>query len=290
MGQGSTLALPSPDQQWVAFTRENDLWLWDVARGAATRATQVGAPYDQRYASVFVLLTAWSADSRRLLFHVSAGNLECVDCDRPDFELRPAEYGFFFYDLESGAVRGLGSDLPGQFEAWLPDGEFLLSSPESRLTQAVLMRFNPAGRRTTPLKLPAGGYGQIDVSHSGQAFVTSFGLERDGRLASQILRVDLNSGQATALTPVGDWAAYQWPRFSPSGERVAYIRQLELPGSRWPPRVLMVGERRLLDCSEELKNLDFRWVNDSTLAASCGNEVFVVDADSGEVRGRQPVE
>ncbi|MCZ6858517.1 MAG: DPP IV N-terminal domain-containing protein, partial [Gemmatimonadetes bacterium] len=91
---GSTYPLPSNDQRHIAFVRDNDLWLLDVGTGSVTQTTHLGRPYTAGQASVYVLVTAWSSDSRRLLYYVMDGPtmdgpIETV----PELEVPAVEYG-----------------------------------------------------------------------------------------------------------------------------------------------------------------------------------------------------
>src|SRR4029077_18223365 len=56
--RGTTGPLVSPDQKRIAFTRDNDLWVLDLATMRPTRATKLGRPYTNQLASVFVLQTS----------------------------------------------------------------------------------------------------------------------------------------------------------------------------------------------------------------------------------------
>ena len=93
---GSTSPQVSPDQRWIAFIKENDLWLYNTHTQTMRPATHVGRPYTEKLASVLVLVMNWSADSTRVLVKVVAGETECVDCeDREDWKRRKAAYGYF---------------------------------------------------------------------------------------------------------------------------------------------------------------------------------------------------
>jgi hypothetical protein len=112
--QGSTGPLVSPNQHWVAFTQNHDLWLCDTSSGRCSHSTSLGQPQAEALASVDVLILAWSPDSRGLLLHLTAGDTEFPDCDCPDLNVRNTRYGFYRFTLQAYSAELL--DLPKDFE------------------------------------------------------------------------------------------------------------------------------------------------------------------------------
>ncbi len=87
----------------IAFVRDNDLWLLDIGTGSVTQTTHLGRPYTDSQASVFVLVTEWSSDSRRLLYHVMAGETEDMEGMSPELEVRGS--GVWVPHLRHGVRR-----------------------------------------------------------------------------------------------------------------------------------------------------------------------------------------
>src|SRR5262249_28609218 len=107
----------SRDERWIAFTKDNDLWLYNTRTQTKRRATRVGRPYAKKFASVLALVVSWSADSTRVLIKVTPGDTECVDCDdRGDWKPRKANYGYFAYSVSNGALSKV--HLPDDFAVW----------------------------------------------------------------------------------------------------------------------------------------------------------------------------
>lgn len=284
LGRGSTLPLPSPDGRWLAFTRENDVWLLDPDTGESRRITHVGAPADDHYLAVFVYLTAWSPDSSRILYHVAAGLAEDAEGEGPVLKERPREYGYFIFDRAEETQLPL--ELHGQFQAWLPDGDFLLLPEETRPLVQPLLRFNPLTKTLAAVGSLLGWYGQISVSADGRWALAGVGQQAEGRLTTQLIRIDLATGETSPVTPVGEWADYQWPRFSPSARFIAYVRQHEMDTDSWPRQSLVVDDRSVYFCAGFPKRLDFAWINDRSLVASCGDEIVILNAANGKVKGK----
>ncbi|MEE8199909.1 MAG: hypothetical protein V3R29_01965, partial [Candidatus Acidoferrales bacterium] len=205
---GTTRPTDSPDERWVAFARDGELWLLEILTGQLTQITRIAQPYDETYASIEALVTAWSPGSQKILYAVDHGETECVDCeDRGDWEVRPAEYGFFIYDLENEVHQGI--EFPGKFEAWLPDGSFLLTPAPGqleRMTQQRLLRWQPGQHTLEQVSDLIGLFGQLDVAPSGRRVLVSLGRSPGGRLNSQIVELDLVTRAARPVTQVGTWA------------------------------------------------------------------------------------
>ncbi len=127
---GTTAPWPSPDSRWIVFGRNLDLHLLNVATRQEQQITHLGRPYvPGRYAPVDVLATAWSADSRRLLFTVAPGEVVCEYCD-DSVRIAQAPYGLHIYDVVTGASHPLALPKAFQFQAWLPDGSLLGIVPQ----------------------------------------------------------------------------------------------------------------------------------------------------------------
>ncbi len=198
---GSTYPLPSNDQRHIAFGRDNDLWLLDVGTGSVTQATHVGRPYTAGQASVFVLVTAWSSDSRRLLYHVMAGETEDPEGRSPELEVRAAEYGFHIYDMESGESQSI--DIPGEYLAWLPSGDFLLTMTDSLPPDGQLFRLGAEDGDLALVTSQRGWFLQADRSPDGNLLLVSIGRRVAGRTMSQIVEVDVTTGAVQEVTSVG---------------------------------------------------------------------------------------
>lgn len=252
------------------------------------RITHVGLPHDERYASVEALVTAWSSDSRRILYYVDHGETECVDCDdRGDWEIREADYGFYVYDLATGSSKPVL--LPGEFEIWLPDGSLLLSPLSDQYadsTQQWLIRFDLENGRAHPLGELRGWFTQFDASADARWLLVNVGRRVEGELTSQVFKVNLETGEAEPVTPVSDWATFQSPRFSPTARAAAHIHQERLDDSGRPHETLVVDGRTLFECKPRPERLGFEWVTDQVLAVGCGNELFILDAGSGAAKAR----
>ena len=277
---GSTYPLPSSDQRQIAFVRDNDLWLLDVGTGSVTQTTHVGRPFTANQASVYVLVTTWSSDSRRLLYYVTYGRT----MGSPELELPAAEYGFHIYDTESGESQPI--DIPGEYLAWLPSGDFLLTLTDTIPVEGQLFRLGAEGGNLTLVTPQRGWFGQADGSPDGNLLLVSIGRRVAGRGTSQIVEVDVTTGAVQEVTPAGGWTEFQWPRFSPSGTRIAYQHRLNEP-TRF---VVVVDGKPVYHCKTVSIRCTPQWIDDRSLVIpDLGPDekaLVVVDADSGEVKGR----
>ena len=246
---GTTGPVVSPDQKRIAFTRGNDLAVLDLAGLRSIQATRVGVPATDQLASVFVLITSWSADSRKILYHVESGETDDPDSPAPERKVRKAPYGDYVYDIETRTSSR--TFLPGDFRAWLPDGDVLVQAGEAKNEQ--LMRVHP-GDKNGQLLATAGNYDQVEVKPDGRQILAT----RD----TEIVLIDLADGK-TAILAKGVWAEYQWPHFSPSGTHLSYLREYPLSTPGWNGHELLVdGAPRYRSDKDFL----FYWITDDTLA------------------------
>lgn len=105
---GTTAPTVSPDNKWIAFVRNQDLWLYETATQQVKRATSIGRPYTKVFASIEVLIVAWSRDGGRILIRTEPG--ETGRRARPTMDTS---------SIDSDSDRSRGS----RFQNWrLPDG------------------------------------------------------------------------------------------------------------------------------------------------------------------------
>jgi len=292
--RGTTSPVGSPDQKLVAYTRAGDLWLFDVASKGERRLTHVGMPATKTLASVDVFITSWSFDGRKILYAVSAGDTDDPEGRQVSKKERPANYGRYILDLANG--QNVAVKLPSpRLLKWLPDESVLFESG-SRLSV-----WRPAADSRAFAESLYGIFGAIDVSRDGRKLAMTFSPNSPAPRAVQILAVDLASEakQAVSVTPLGRWAEYQWPRFSPSGKRIAYIHQTgreRIEGSRgYRP----VGELAV-DGKSSFKFAGtghFEWIDESNVALTLsrlsrdmqGIELVVWNVDETREVGRHQI-
>lgn len=283
--QGVTGPLVSANQKHIAFTRENDLWILELATMQAKRVTQVGRPYTKQLASVFVEITAWSADSRRILYHVESGETEDADGEAPPLKTRQAPFGFHIYELPSG--KSAPTYINGVFEAWLPNGDLLVK--EGEYQNARLIRVRPGEKSGAPLPTKPGDYSQVQLSPDGREMLASVG---DTKRGAEIVRIAIETGNLYSITK-GKWAEFQWPGFSPSGNHLSYVRKFP-NGERGRYGNELFIDGHLVYRSE----LPFRyyWIDEATLAllvhdwsAVDKRTWVVVDRETGKEKSSIPI-
>ena len=265
---GSTSPRVSPDQHWVAFTRENDLWLYNTRTQRMRRATHIGRPYTEKLASVLVLVVNWSADSTRVLLKVTAGDTECEDCeDRGDWKPRKSAYGYFAYNIGTGgSARSLYRRI-----SQCGIGELTGSLVGSR----------EFSEDPSPVMVVPGAKPQPAHGLEGRS-VLGLNVSRDGNWAvaatseykhSHIVRVDLKAGEAVALTAEGGFGEYQAAKISPGDTQVSWIHRTGavIAGTKQ----LVVDGKTVFTCASE--RLVYEWLDEQRIAVSCDGMVQVVD-------------
>jgi hypothetical protein len=272
LGFGDTQQLPSPNYMLLAYIDSTrNLALYNVSTGQSKQITSVAQPQDDVFAAIAVLITCWSKDSQKLLYYVSPGDTECDDCDREGWEMRPAAYGFYIYDLKS--AQPVMTKLPAEFQDWINGEEMLLAGPYNGTV--TLYRFSPFNNHSSAITAVPGSIGQIEVSQDGHwlTAVLSTGISKDPR-PSRIVKIDLSSGELAYLTSPGAFTEYQWPRFSPNGKRIAYVQNEYARDI-----VIMVNGEKIfapeLNCFPRIC-----WIDDTNIAVFCKNGLVVMDIEA----------
>ena len=282
-GVGTTAPVVSPDDRRVAFTKDNDLWIDDLKSGARQRLTHHGRKSDDTFASVYVLITGWSADGKQILYNVAHSDAEDPEGIDPPREIRAVPYGFRILDVANGGSKA--ARLAGEFQLWLPDGRFLLTSSDADYLHGALMAQAPGQElpdRLTPVR---GLWGQADVSRDGKWLVASLGqpaprqpdqMEDETALTSRIVKMDLKNGALTDVTAPGSWSEFQTPRFSPGGARLSWVRQGEPDASGFASGAVLVDGKEIGTFSMPVEP---RWIDDNTLVISHAGGIDVIQAD-----------
>ncbi|MBV9079746.1 MAG: DPP IV N-terminal domain-containing protein [Elusimicrobia bacterium] len=291
---GTTAPVVSPDQRRAAFAMENDLWIQDLKTGAREKVTRHGRAESDEYASVYVLVTAWSPDSKSVLYQVTHGETEDAEGHQAEKQVRPVEYGAHVYDVDKKRSRAVA--LAGDFQAWLPDGRVVLTSSEPELLVKALLVQKLDSDMPERLVPDRGLWGQADVSPDGRWILISLGQQgpkpadpnEEPPLVSRIVKVDVQNGKLVDVTTPGSWSEFQMPRFSPSEKQTAWIRQGEPDASGFSKAALIVDgkERGQFDLPVE-----YRWITDDAIAVAHLDDIDVVRASDGaRIGGRKIAE
>jgi hypothetical protein len=266
--EGSTLPRVSPNQMKVALVRQKNVLVRDLETGNEQRVTTEG--HGDRCGVVEASISAWSADSARLMVHLGYMPNEEEEGDCSDASAAP---GDFVFDLATQKREPLHP--PGEVIAWLPDGSFLLTEASQAQPAATRLLRWRIGEAAAPVAFPAGHYGQVRVGRGWHYAVASAagGIGKDSR----IVRWELEKNTLEGVTTPGTWTEYQWPKLSPSEQQVAFVRNGEL----WTRDHMVIHPPQQL--------IDYEWVDDHTLVVETPAELMVVGADDRQVMGRVSV-
>lgn len=270
---GTTAPTVSPDNKWIAFVRNQDLWLYETATQQVKRATSIGRPYTKVFASIEVLIVAWSRDGGRILIRTEPGETECVDCeDRGDWKARKADYGYFLYRLRQRQVERV--KVPElEIAGWLDD-EWLLGTTTTTPNSMVITKLDGTAR---PLAVDLGSQSvsQLRLTSNGESAYAA--LHRDDS-SSQIVRISPKTGEVTPISEKGSFAEFQWPVPSPGDRQVAWMQQVGSVPS--PSSRLLVNGKPIFSCA--MAGLSFEWIDETRLVTNCGENVVILDSSNGK--------
>ncbi len=264
--KGTTAPVPSPDQRYVAYARALDVWLYDLAADSARRLTSMALPGNDTTAATFVWITGWSPTGERLLVYLDHEEVEDPESYRPNLAVQAADYGYYSCDVP--LARCSRVTLPGNFQTWLPSGEYLLSTDEPVPTERRLIRYDARTGKALPLSSGSGWFLQIDVARNADRALTSVMRGSGGNASTQVLALDLNSGSLTPVTNVGSLGEYQWAQYSPSANRVAYLRRVGREQG-----TIVVDGRPVYRCESLQGSCRAHWINEQVLAVE---EIVIV--------------
>ncbi len=291
--QGTASAVLSPNQEMIAFTQNNDLWVENLKDKTMTRLTRHGREKSINMAGVYVLITCWSFDSRQILYYVTHSETADVDNSAVSLETPSAAYGYRIYDL--GAKNSKPIQLPGEFEAWLPNGEFLLTSAETEMFDKTLLLFKQGDELPQVLSPTKGWWGQSRVSSDGRNVLIAFSaalpsarlksidehtLNDDPRFSSRIVKLNLRTKKLFDVSPSGFWSEYQMPSTSPSGKHIAYIQQEEIDNSGYIHGKLVVDDKAIANFPG--LPFEYHWINEDTIALADDQTIVLVNANTGK--------
>jgi hypothetical protein len=104
--------------------------------------------------------------------------------------------------------------------------------------------------------------------------------------------VDVRDGKTSTLI-TGKWEEFQFPKYSPSGNHVAHIRQYPLTTRGWYGHQLFVDGALVYDSDEDLS---YDWIDPEVIAilrfkhGSLKNPTWIlIDRETGKEKLAQPI-
>ena len=272
----------SPDNKKLVFAKNGDLWIRDLTTSAERRVTDVARPYDGEYSWVSIEIRGWSPRSDHLIYEVVRADRHGFDScgwgDRPRPVIRDAAYGLYLYDLKSGAIRAVS--IPGDLVAWISNDEVISTTKKHRFV-SPFVRIKLGSTQEHPVPFPQDrDCGQLAPDPRGSFLLTS--CARD--LTSQLVELNLRDGQLRSVSSDGEYAERQWPTYSSTGRRIAWIRQTSR-ASGIPLGKLIVDSNEAFACHGSGSLIQYRWIDDDTVFCDCLSSLAVVDIPTGAVKG-----
>lgn len=272
----------SPDGKLLVVAKSGDLWIRDLATSAERRITEAARPDDGHYAEVRIEVRAWSPRGDQLLYEiVRPDRFPRAGCgEGPASIVREAPYGLFLYDLKSRASRPV--PLPGEFAVWLSNQELAATTGGPRRFASPYIRMKLGSSEQRPLPFPTDRFcGQLAPAPDGSWLLASCYWDQKG----QLMEMSLRDGHLRSITAEGDFAEFQWPTFSPTGRRIAWIQQVRPPWDR-PLGKLIVDSKPVFASEDVAFSVGgYRWIDNETILCTSAKDLFVVDVSTGEVKG-----
>jgi len=271
---GTTDAILSPDQHWIAYIRDHNAWIvpskqQKTSVGDAVKVSTQGIAGSGDLAPIDAYLVSFSDDSKSLMYSIAPGT---VDTDQPGVrhpKARPADYGYFLYTISGAKTEKM--QLPGNIRP------HRLLTPEHLFITEVGDYGDQFGLLTA-----AGAKDDFFAFAKTCAQALECDLAQDGSAAactsvkqghSQIFHCGVANGSADAVSAAGTCLnEFRRPQLSPDGKHTAYIRT---PGNcSSKSKELWIDATSIYSCADYR---EYAWIDDDRLAIRCGNSIAISD-------------
>lgn len=247
---GSDRMKPSATATHVAYVQSGVLSIHDRQRHTTTEIARTREP------ERVLVITEWSHDGSSLLYALSSRD-------------EPSDDSYFRYDLRTGITTPVR--MPGEYAGWLPTGDLLVHA------HSELLVASGGTERSLTLGLIASP--QLAIRADGTQVATFVSTEAAHGI-EQLVSIDTRTAQRTPIGPPRAFGTLQWPKWSPSGAKLACLESErdghEKRQSAW------VDGMRLGSPSADL--YDFEWIDDETLVLVYTKQLQVVSARTGAVQ------
>ena len=262
--EGSSDPAPSPDGKQLAFIQKGSLLIRPMEGGKAVTVVS-------GYVHEMLYITGWSPDGSQLVYFLGPPQAD----DAPPSKITESKH--FLYDVKAKTKREI--TLDGSLVGWLPNGEMLIHNTEhGTLSSLSLAR----GAKPKQLLKEEDELGQIELSPDGKRIAVSRN-KRNDTSNSQLVAIELDGGKSTPISKPGEWAEFQWPKWSPSGKRTAWIARVGMVEGQ--PNSVLVVDGKILTKPGPLS--DFLWLSETTIAMVELEALAVLDLATGKELGRK---
>lgn len=264
---GSNDPVLSPDGKFVAYINKGNLIIRPVD---AVKGEQVDGGYtDEEF-----LISGWSPDGKALVYFLGPPQGEDP---APSKITEPKR---LVYDVKEGKSREL--KIEGQLTGWLPGGEMLLYRDTGEEVVLSALSLEP-GAEAMVLYRDKSAIGQVVLSPDGKSVACGIS-PRNETTTNQLISIELASGKKTPLSKPGEWAEFQWPKWSPDGKHVSWEARVDMKEGI-PLTVVIVDGKPL---TKPAQGLGHEWLTNNVVALVDEQALSVVDVTTGKELGRRP--
>lgn len=298
---------PSSNQLKLIYSRNNDLWLYDLESRNHRQLTRHGRPHTKKFASVYSEFSAWSPDGTSILYVTKSGEIEAQG-DEKYWKVEPllASFGVKILSLITGEITShvLSSDWDLSGVIWFSDHKIMISSrgETGGHLDGQLNSYDFNSKEASKLLGQRGWYLGPKVSRNGNWAVIRVGTKAkfdstemmsarfdSSGLRSQIKLINLKTWEAIDVSPLENWAGIVTYAVSPSGASVAYFKRNRGAMPDDPGGELMVNKTAVFKSSHAPRIF---WINESTLALVNENlptddspKILILNWQTGNVVG-----
>jgi len=258
---GTTGAISSPDNKWVAYIDKitNEVWIIDSDGNNKTQISKQHLTETTNTYGTTLLISGISSDDHFLVFKVIVGNELGGDTSN---KLKPSILrGFYLADLSQGKVYFL-ANLPSYLD-FIPN------------THKVVFESDYRRKRLYSYNVETGAVEKITTGDPLRSLTLQYSFSADNHVAyttgsinrstSQIYYATLDNLQEQIIDQ-GGWADLQWPLISPDNKRLAYEKLTPLGLKKVILYDLISGQKTDLGVSKDI----IYWFDNQNLVAMGG--------------------
>lgn len=281
LGLGSSDPLSSPDLLYTAFIDRdsNNLYLLSNETLEETQITKNGG---------VSYINDWSPDSTKIVYNIGADSIESRmqgqggPPNKATFS-KVSQPGFYIFNIETGENTLL---YPISYVEGFIDNNRLLIKPNDQFFQDKLITFNTQSfeaNYTVSSEKFGFGEGQYDFAPDGKKW--TYTLSRNPTTDANIIYTDFPNKEGETIDS-GNWADVQFPKFSPSGKKIAYWRQEGYAGEGIPNMTVWVYDTASKEKKRYADGYLVQWIDENSLlykkvdVPSNATTYFILDLSS----------
>ncbi|RJP45894.1 MAG: hypothetical protein C4584_02655 [Armatimonadetes bacterium] len=283
-GLGSSTSLQSPNLFYTAFIdKDKNLWIQSNETLEKTQITKNSLTY---------YISGWSPDSKKLVYWIASdkdiqsrkreGMGGPVWEGKEKFNKNHYPGGFYLLDIENRRTQNLYPLT--DFETFIGNDKILVSGGDDR-DRLIIFDYTTFEADYSIKDTFGFGANQFNISPDGTQW--TYTLSRNPTEDANIIFAPFPDKEGTQIDS-GRWADVQFPIFSPSAKKIAYIKREGYISSGHPREMTWVYDIASKTKSGHIQGEPTAWVDENTIVVRNNDHTsnitsyYLLDIASGQ--------